>query len=99
VLQEMLEAQMTGAVGAAPAREVAPKLVEQLADGWRQKGYPKVAEHLEENIEDCLACLAFPESHRRRIRTTNGLERSNQEMKHPTRWLGSSRTARRAYAW
>lgn len=69
----------------APTREVALKLVEQLADGWRKKGYPKVAEHLEENIEDCLACLAFPESHRQRIRTTNGLERLNQEIKRRTR--------------
>ena len=41
-----------------------------------QKGNEKVAEHLEEHIEECLICLAFPESHRRRIRTTNGLETS-----------------------
>ncbi|MBA3472758.1 MAG: IS256 family transposase [Rubrobacter sp.] len=74
-----------GGVFSAPTREVALKLVEQLADGWRSKGYPKVAEHLEENIEDCLACLAFPESHRQRIRTTNGLERLNQEIKRRTR--------------
>ncbi|MCA1718315.1 MAG: IS256 family transposase [Actinobacteria bacterium] len=31
------------------------------------------------------SCLAFPESHRRRIRTTNGLERLNQEIKRRTR--------------
>jgi len=29
--------------------------------------------------------LAFPESHRRRIRTTNGLERLNQEIKRRSR--------------
>jgi putative transposase len=29
-------------------------------------------------------CLAFPESHRRRIRTTNGQERLNQEIKRRT---------------
>jgi transposase-like protein len=40
-----------------------------------------VAEH----IEECLTCLAFPEAHRRRIRTTNGLERFNQEIKRRTR--------------
>ena len=43
--------------------------------------YPKVAEHLEEHIEECLAYLSFPESHRRRIRTTNALERLHQEIK------------------
>ena len=42
-------------------------------------------EHIEEHIEECLTCLSFPESHRRRIRTTNGLERLNQEIKRRTR--------------
>ena len=36
-------------------------------------------------MEECLTCLAFPEGHRRRIRTTNGLERLNQEIKRRTR--------------
>ena len=53
-------------------------------DTWRGS-HPRVAEHLEEHIEECLTCLAFPESHRRRIRTTNGLERLNQEIKRRTR--------------
>jgi putative transposase len=44
-----------------------------------------VAERIEEHIEECLTCLAFPESHGRRIRTTNGLERLNQEIKRRTR--------------
>ena len=41
--------------------------------------------HIEEHVEECLSCLAFPETHRRRIRTTNGLERFNQEIKRRTR--------------
>ena len=44
-----------------------------------------MSDQLEEHIEECLTCLAFPESHRRRIRTTNGLERLNQEIKRRTR--------------
>ena len=71
-------------VFAAPSREVALRLAHELADRWRES-HPKVAEHLEEHIEECLSCLAFPESHRRRIRTTNGLERLNQEIKRRTR--------------
>jgi putative transposase len=70
-------------VFAAPSREVALRLASELAARWRQ-GYPRVAEHLEEHIEECLSCLAFPESHRRRIRTTNGLKRLNQEIKRRT---------------
>lgn len=38
-----------------------------------------------EHIEEYISFLAFPESHRRRIRTTNGLERLTQEIKRRTR--------------
>jgi putative transposase len=71
-------------VFAAPSREVALGLAREMAERWRGS-HPGVAEHLEEHIEECLTCLAFPESHRRRIRTTNGLERLNQEIKRRTR--------------
>jgi putative transposase len=67
-------------VFAAPSREVVLRLAWELAARWRPS-HPGVAEHIEEHIEECLACLASPESHRRRIRTTNGLERLNQEIK------------------
>ena len=36
-------------------------------------------------MEDCLACYAVPPAHRARVRTTNGLERLNQELKRRTR--------------
>ena len=73
------------AIFAAPAREQAFQTAASLAEKWRKKGNEKVAEHIEEHLEECLSCLAFPESHRRRIRTTNGLERLNQEIKRRTR--------------
>jgi putative transposase len=79
-----LTADLRG-VFAAPDRRSALELASCVADRWRGKGHEKVACHLEEHIEECLACLAFPESHRRRIRTTNGLERFNQELKRRTR--------------
>lgn len=53
-------------------------------DQWRET-HPKVAEHIEEHIEECLLYLCFPASHRGRIRTTNGLQRLNQEIKRRTR--------------
>src|SRR5215204_3273170 len=71
-------------VFAARSREVAVQLASELATRWRGS-HPKVSEHLEEHIEECLSCLAFPEGHRRRIRTTNGLERLNQEIKRRSR--------------
>lgn len=71
-------------VFAAPSSEVALRLASELAAHWRQS-HPRVAEYLEEHIEECLSCLAFPVSHRRRIRTTNSLERLNQEIKRRSR--------------
>jgi putative transposase len=73
------------AIFAVPAREQALRIASSVANKWREWGHEKVAEHLEEHVEDCLSCLSFPESHRRRIRTTNGQERLNQEIKRRTR--------------
>jgi len=73
------------AIFAAPNREQALRIASSVAERWRSKGHNKVSEHIEEHIEECLSCLVFPESHRRRIRTTNGLERLNQEIKRRTR--------------
>jgi transposase-like protein len=54
------------------------------AASWKTS-HPQVAVKLEEDLEDCLACYEFPAAHRSRIRTTNGLERLNQELKRRTR--------------
>ena len=55
------------------------QLIEDLSSS-----YSRVADLLENDGEDALACLNFPLEHRRRIRTTNGLERFNQEIKRRT---------------
>lgn len=55
-----------------------------LAEGWRAS-HARLAEQLAEELEDCLACLAFPAEHQARIRTTNGMERLSQELKRRTR--------------
>jgi putative transposase len=73
------------AIFAAPDREGALAIASSVAEKWHKKGHEKVSEHIEEHVEECLSCLAFPESHHRRIRTTNGLERLNQEIKRRTR--------------
>jgi putative transposase len=69
-----------GATAEAPARGAAPP----RASAWKAS-HPHLAAKLDEEIEDCLACYAFPAAHRPRIRTTNGLERLNQELKRRTR--------------
>jgi putative transposase len=46
---------------------------------------PKLADWMEANLPEGLTIFSFPESHRRLIRTTNGLERLNQEVRRRTR--------------
>jgi putative transposase len=62
------------------ARRNLGEAVEALA-----RNYPKVSEMLEEHGEEILTVYDLPESHRRRMRTTNMLERLNQELKRRTR--------------
>lgn len=46
---------------------------------------PKIADWAEQNIPEGLAVFQLPEGHRKRMRTTNMLERQNQELKRRTR--------------
>jgi len=69
-----------GAGAAAQARAAA----RACAASWKAS-HPMVAAKLDDDLEACLACYAFPAAHRSRIRTTNGLERLNQELKRRTR--------------
>ena len=71
-------------VFAAPDLESAMRIAGLAAERWLPK-YPKAAGLIEDHIEECLAVLAFPASHRQRLRTTNGLERLNEEIKRRTR--------------
>jgi putative transposase len=50
--------------------------------------FPQVAELLEEAAEDVLAHLHFPREHRRRLHSTNPLERLHKEIKRRTRVVG-----------
>ena len=67
----------------APDKRTGFIRLRQLIDDLSDK-YPRVADILETDGEDALTCLNFPIQHRRRIRTTNGLERFNQEIKRRT---------------
>jgi len=64
----------------AEARGHLAALVEALAER-----YPKVAAWLEEAGEEALAVYALPPPHRKRMRSTNMLERWHQELKRRTR--------------
>jgi transposase-like protein len=50
-----------------------------------EKSAPKLAAWLEANVPESLTVLRLPPSHRRRLRTTNMLERLHRELKRRTR--------------
>jgi transposase-like protein len=49
------------------------------------KTAPGLASWLEDNVPEALTVFAFPAAHRKRLRTNNGLERLNREIKRRTR--------------
>jgi transposase-like protein len=68
----------------AETREAAQEAIGEAA-AELEKRAPKVARLLEDHGEEILAVYALPRSHRRKMRTTNLLERQNQELKRRTR--------------
>jgi putative transposase len=46
---------------------------------------PKLSAWMEENVPESFAVFRLPAGHRRRLRTTNMLERVNRELKRRTR--------------
>lgn len=49
------------------------------------KSNPKLADWMEANIPEGLAVFSLPQAHQRRLRTSNPIERLNQEIKRRTR--------------
>ncbi len=50
-----------------------------------EKSAPRLAEWAEENMPEGLTVFALPETHRKKMRTTNSTERLNKEIKRRTR--------------
>jgi putative transposase len=61
---------------------------DEIAQKWEAAGQPRLGTHLRESAHECLAVLALPETHRRRMRSTNMLERVMKELKRRTRVVG-----------
>lgn len=79
-------------------REIADRLRESygnrerlqaLADDLNKRGYRKGADTIERFLPGLLSYTAFPQEHWKRIRTTNGMERVNKELKRRTKTVGA----------
>jgi putative transposase len=62
----------------------AQSLLAQTVSKYVQSA-PQLANWLETNIPEGLTVFTFPEDHRRRLRTVNGLERLNREIRRRSR--------------
>jgi transposase-like protein len=68
----------------APDLDEANHLLEKLFKKYEKKA-PRLANWPEENLTEGFTVFSLPSSHRRRLRTTNLIERLNQEIRRRTR--------------
>ncbi len=68
----------------APDRQAAEAYLKKAIDKYAPRA-SRLADWLEKNIPEGLTVFSFPIDHRRKIRTTNGLERVNKEVYRRTR--------------
>ena len=77
-------AQRIRAIFNSPDRAEAERLLKQAITIWQVEA-PKLAQWAEENLPEGLTVFDQAPAHRTRLRTTNGLERINREIKRRTR--------------
>jgi transposase-like protein len=68
----------------APDAERAWKRVERLMEVWGSR-FPDLVAWMEETIEEPLGVFNLPLKHRKRMRTTNGLDRYHEELRRRSR--------------
>jgi len=71
----------------APDREKAEERFAELAGHLRELGYADAADWLEDTFPDTLSVYAFPREFNKRIRSTNSIERLNEELRRRVRVL------------
>ena len=77
-------AQRIRAIFNAPDRAEAERLLKQAIEAWSADA-PKLAQWAEDNLQEGFTVFDLPLAQRPRLRTTNGLERINREIKRRTR--------------
>ena len=82
-MKKEVAAAIRAVFGASSLHE-AKRLLADTVQRYRSVA-PKLAVWMEENLVEGLMVFAFPAAHWRLLRTTNGLERLNQEIRRRTR--------------
>lgn len=68
----------------SPSLESAEKMILSVMEDY-SKSAPEFVKWLEDNVREGLTVFNFPRNHRRKVRTSNGIERVNREIKRRTR--------------
>lgn len=68
----------------SPTLAIAEEMKRQAIEKYKKKA-PEFVKWLEENIDEGLTVYQFPKDHWKKIRTSNGIERINREIKRRTR--------------
>lgn len=76
--------EMIRDITAAQSYEIARKRMDEVIEAL-EKDHPKVSQLLDEHGEEILSVYQLPLHHRRSMKSTNMLERYNQELKRRTR--------------
>lgn len=87
VPKKSMQSQMHGDIAdifAAPDGQLADERLKYYAQKYAETA-PKLSEWMEENLPEGLTVFQFPAKHRKRMRTTNPLERLHEEINRRTR--------------
>ncbi len=82
-MRSAVAADLRGVFNAPDAQE-AERLLKMACEKYR-KSAPKLADWMEQNVPEGLTVFTRPTDHRRRLRTSNMLERLNKEIHRRTR--------------
>ncbi|MDA8344193.1 MAG: IS256 family transposase [Thermaerobacter sp.] len=82
-LHDSLHSQLR-ALFTAPDQQVARNLLDGILAAYSDKA-PQAMQRLENGFDDAIAILAYPEPYRKRLRTTNIVERLNEEIRRRER--------------
>ena len=82
--QRALVAEAIRTVFLSPSRPAAEQRLKEVVASYATTA-PKLAAWMEENLPQGLTVFTLPTAHQRRMRTSNALERVNQELRRRTR--------------
>lgn len=82
-------ARMLKAIHAQESREACARKAEEVAEELESMWLGAAAGTVRDGFAESLAYTEFPPEHWRRIRTNNGIERINREIRRRTRVVGT----------